>query len=133
MICLHKNDNGRGLVPDSVVLPRNAGAAYASGTALILSGGVAIAATGANKPQYICYSNNEANEGSELLAYAVTPSMRFEAPITAYSASAKKVGAKVTLSADGKGVTATTTDGVATIVDLQGAAKVGDKIIISFQ
>lgn len=132
MIWIHKNDNGRSVVPDSVTLPRNAGAAYVAGTALILSGGVAVAATGAKKPQYICYSNNAANDGSELVAYAVSSAMRFEVPVTA-APTALKVGDKVTLSADGKGVTATTTDGVATIVDLQGATAVGDKIIIRFE
>ncbi len=132
MIWMHKNDNGRALVPDSVILPRDAGAAYAAGTALILSGGVAVAATGANKPQYICYSNNAANDGSELVAYAVSSTMRFEAPVTASPASLK-AGDKVTLADDGKGVTATTADGVATIVDLQGASAIGDMIIIRFE
>lgn len=132
MIWMHKNDNGRSLVPDSVILPRNAGAAYAAGTALILSGGVAVAATGAQKPQFICYSNNAANDGSELVAYAVSPTARFEAPVTA-APTTLKVGDKVTLSTDGKGVTATTADGVATIVDLQGAKKVGDIIIVMFE
>lgn len=132
MIWMHKNDNGRSLVPDAVVLPRNPAVAYAAGTALVFSGGVAIAASGAKKPQYICYSNNEANDGSELVAYAVSETARFEVPVTAAPTSLK-VGDKVTLATDGKGVTATTTDGVATIVDLQGAKKIGDTIIVMFE
>lgn len=133
MIWLHKNDNGRGVAPDTVSLPRAAGTAYAAGTALILKDGVAAVAAGAVKPSFICYSNNEANDGSELLGYSVCPTMQFEVPLTAYTASALKPGAKLTLSADGKGVTSTTTDGVATIIDLQGATAVGDKIIVKFE
>ena len=131
MIWLHKNDNGRALVPDSVVLPRKADAAFIAGTALVLSGGVAVAATGETKPQYICYSNNAANDGSELIAYAVSDTMRFEAPLTAYAATVVP-GAKLNLSTDGKGVTATA-GGHCVVVDTNGAKAIGDKIIIKFE
>ena len=132
MFGLINNENGRALIPDAVVLQRNPSAAYAAGTALILSGGVAIAATDTKKPQYICCSNNAANDGSELVAYAVPKNARFETTVTAAPASLK-VGDKVTLSTDGKGVTATTTDGVAVVVDLMGAKKSGDKIMVMFE
>ena len=131
MIWLHKNDNGGALVPDSLILPRKADTAYVAGTALVLSGGVAVAATGETKPQYIAYSNNAANDGSELVAYAVSETMRFEAPLTAY-ASGVISGAKLTLSADGKGVTATT-GGHCVVVDTMNAKAAGDKIIIKIE
>lgn len=132
MFWLYKNDNGHGVAPDSVSLPRATGAVYAAGTALTLKDGVAVPAAGVVKPSFICCSSNEANDGSELLGYSVSPTMLFEVPLTAFSDTVKP-GAKVTLSADGKGVTATTEGGVATVIDLQGAKAVGDKIIVKFE
>ena len=56
----------------------------------------------------------------------------YETPVVGEAPTSLKVGQKVTISGDGTGVTATTTDGVATIVDLLGAAAAGDFIQVRF-
>ena len=57
--------------------------------------------------------------------------MVFAVPVSAAPTSLK-VGDKVTVNSDGVQVTATTTNGVATIVSLNGAKAAGDTIIVRF-
>ena len=49
---------------------------------------------------------------------------------SALNADELKAGDKVTLHTDGMQVTATTTDGVVTVVDVNGATAAGDEIIV---
>jgi hypothetical protein len=57
--------------------------------------------------------------------------MVFKTVVTA-APTALAAGSKVTLATDGLGVTATTTDGVCEIVDLQGAKVAGDEVVVKF-
>lgn len=104
-----------------------AGAAITQGMALTLTGGKLVAATGT--PTHIALGAAKADE--EVTCYAVLPAMHFEVPVTATPTSLKE-GDKVTIAEGGLGVTATTTSGVATIVDLNGAKASGDLIMVKF-
>ena len=116
---------GRINVPETEV-HKVGGTAITAGMALTLSGGVLVKATGA--PTHIALADAAAN--TKVACYAVLPGMIFDVPVSV-TPSAKE-GDKVTLGADGLTVTSTTTNGVATIVNLNGATKAGDIIQVKF-
>lgn len=123
-------------VPEIFRLPATAGTAYKAGDALVLTSGALTHATATVKPTYIAAADVGA-DSTLVPVYAVTPDMIFEAPVTA-SPAALVIGSVVTLAVDGTGsnaygVTATTTSGVATIVDLCHAAAAGDTVRVKFQ
>lgn len=98
------------------------------GMALVVntSGQLALA-TGATKPTYICMCE----KNSALTAGEVIPVTRVEDGMifaTSFSAAGTslKIGNKVTLATDGLRVTATTTDGVAEIVEIVNTAVDGE-------
>ena len=103
--------------------------ALAIGTVCVLTNGLLVAATGTNKPTHITLASGEA--GASILCGRIEPNQVFETTVSASPANLK-VGAKVTVGNGGVDVTATTTDGVATIVDMLGAAAVGDVIHVRF-
>ena len=103
--------------------------ALAIGTACVLSGGVLAAATGTTKPTHVTLAAGAA--GAEILCGRIESNQVYEVPVSAAPASLK-VGAKVTLGTAGQQVTATTTDGVATIVSLNGATAAGDLVLVRF-
>lgn len=102
------------------------------GLALYLNAGALAIATGTTKPEYICMEEHEAAvaAGTPVYVLPVSPDIEFETQATA-AMTAVKVGNKVTLATDGLGVTATTTDGVAQVVALEGTA-VGDNVRVRF-
>ncbi len=121
-------------VPETVKLPVTASTDYSAGSAVALSGGKAAACTATVKPLYIIAADFKAGDGDYVTAFPVTPDLILEAPVSAAPTSLK-VGSTVTLSVSGSeavGVTATTTDGVAKIYDLCGAAAAGDKMLVRF-
>lgn len=118
--------NGRGNVPEPEVHTVGSNAITA-GMALNLSGGLLVKATGA--PTHIALADGDAN--TKVACYAVLPGMIFDVPVSAAPTSLKE-GVKVTVAGTGLEVTATTTDGVATIVNLNGATKAGDIIQVKF-
>lgn len=123
-------------VPEIFRLPVMADTVFHAGDALILSSGRLTHATETVKPTYVAAADAPEN-ASTLAVYAVTPDVIFETPISASPASLT-IGKAVTLSVESgtsaaTGVTATTTNGVATIVDLCQAAAVGDIVRVKFQ
>lgn len=115
---IHTVDGG--YVPGVEYLP--AGAITPKvGMALVMNGGNLAVCSGANAPQYISMCEHE----SAVTAGTVIPVIRagkgtiFETTFSA-AASAIKAGNKVTLATDGLQVTATTTDGVAEVVAMDG-------------
>ena len=118
--------NGRGNVPEPEVHTVGSNEITA-GMALKLSGGVLVNANGA--PTHIALADAAAN--TKVACYAVLPGMIFDVPVSAAPTSLKE-GVKVTVATTGLEVTATTTDGVATIVNLNGATKAGDIIQVKF-
>lgn len=133
MFWLKSIENGRTQAPDPVRLERTATADYSAGTALAISAGIAATASGTTKPTHVCISNVKASDGEELLAYHITPAMVFEVPLSEYTSANLVAGNKVTIATDGQRVTSTTTGGVATIVNVNGASAVGDEILVRFE
>ena len=93
------------------------------GMALVQSGGNLALATGTNAPTYIsmCEKDSPCTAGDIIPVLRVLPDMMFETTFQA-AASAIKLGDKVTLHTDGLQVTATTTNGVAEVVYMDGTA-----------
>lgn len=121
-------------VPEIIKLPKPASLNVKAGTALTLSGGYVAMCTSTAAPTYIAAENADSSKDS-VFCYAVNGNMLFETTFSAKPTSLA-IGDKVTLGSDSNSctvnVTATTTSGVATIVDLMNAANVGDKVTVKF-
>lgn len=118
---LYSTDDGR--VPPVEYLPAGAIIPKA-GMALTQSSGNLAIATGTTAPTYISMMDADAalTAGTMIPVIRVEPGMIFETSFSA-SASSVKLGNKVTLHAsNGLQVTATTTDGVAEVVYMDGTA-----------
>ncbi len=121
-------------VPEPCRLPVTAETAYKAGSALKLTSGKADNCGATDAPAYIAAETLAADKKTTVLAYPITGGMLFETAVSA-APTALTIGSKVTLNVSGSaavGVTATATNGVATIVDLCGAAAAGDKVIVKF-
>lgn len=107
--------------------------AVALGEALVLSSGKLTKCGATTKPTFIAQepcTGAEATAGKKICVMRVSKEVVYETKLTAaYSAIA--AGAQVTLSSDGMGITATTTNGVAEIVDWDGKAS-GDLVRVRF-
>lgn len=121
---IHSTDDGRVLPWE--YLPAE-GLVSQVGMALKLSGGVLTPATGTDLPQYLSMRQADAavEAGGRIPVVRVQPDVVWETELTA-AGGALSVGTRVTLSADGMGVTATT-GGHAEIVEMLGTAA-GDRV-----
>lgn len=132
MFDLKKIENGTTNVGEPYVYPVKSGTAVGVGQALVFSAGELVTASGTTKPEYISVGKvGAADENRDVAVIRVAPDQVYEVSITAAPTSLK-VGSKVTISSDGAEVTATTTDGVATVVNLCGATAAGDRILVRF-
>lgn len=109
------------------ILPCGNGTTYKIGQGLIISSGVAALATGTNKPQYICQENKTGVTGEGVYAARVTEDMTLEAPLSA-AGTDLTVGSLVTIATDGMRLTATTTNGVAEIIEFPEGKASGAKV-----
>ena len=119
-------------VPVNLRLPCGSGITPKEGLAMALGDGALTVASGTTKPTHICMEERTtACEAGELIhVIQVEPDITFAVPLTA-SGTALKVGNKVTISADGLGVTATTASGVALITAICGTG-VDDIVRVRF-
>ena len=120
-----------GHIPPFLYLP--AGAITPKvGMALVESSGNLVGATGSTKPTHICMmeGNTALTAGDIIPVIKVTPDIVFETTSSAAFTSIKK-GDKDTLASDSLRVTATKTNGVATVVDGDGGAS-GEKVRVRF-
>lgn len=103
------------------------------GLALVLSSGKLAKCTGTTKPTYICMAEYPAAAaaGTLLPVIAVTPDMIFEVKNQA-SLNGVNIGQAVTIYSDGLQITATTSSGVATIVDKVAGTGTGNKTLVKF-
>ena len=115
--------------PSTEEIPVTVGETYVLGEAIVLTDGKATKASGTAAPLYISAATMTGEEGKMLLCVRVLPDQTWEALLTADGA-ALAVGDKVTISADGIGVTATT-GGAAEIVQIVDAAS-GGKVRVRF-
>ena len=102
------------------------------GLALVMTGGNLAIATGTAKPTYLSHREDAAARaaGDIIPVTRVQPDTVYETTF-AVAAADVKVGNKVTIHTDGMQVTATTTNGVAEIVAMEGTAA-GDKCWVRF-
>ncbi len=133
MFRLTKILNGRANVAEMCMLPTTASETYSIGEALSLTGGKLTKCAATVTPTHIAAQDYiaPATDALPLFVFPVSSDMVFECPVGA-APTTLAIGSKVTLSADALGVTATTTSGVATILDLCAAKNAGDKILIKF-
>lgn len=102
------------------------------GMALYQNGGNLAVASGTTKPTYICMAERETalTAGEVIPVTRILPDVVYETTLSAAGTSLK-LGDKVTIATGGEQVTATTTDGVAEIVEIVDTA-VGGKVRVRF-
>lgn len=103
------------------------------GEALVLSSGKLTKCGATAAPAFIAMgacTGAEATAGKKIPVLRVSKEIIYETELKAASSSIAK-GAKYTLHTDGLGITATTTSGVAEVVDWDGKAS-GDKVRVRF-
>ena len=129
MFLIHSVDDGR--VPSLEWHPA-AAITPKVGMALLTNAGKMAMATGSNKPSYICMTERSTAvaEGTMIPVIRVSPDIVFETVFNA-SAAGVKFGDKVTIASDGLRVTATTTNGIAEVVSLDGNLN-GSKLRVRF-
>lgn len=125
----HKTDVAS--TPPLEYYPGTAGEAFAVGEALVLSGGKLTKCAATTRPQFICLTEFTCTSASEDLACVRVLDHIVFGTAWSVSASSVRLGDKVTISADGLFATATTTSGVAEVVEIQGTAA-GDYCAVRF-
>lgn len=103
------------------------------GLALVLSSGKLAKASGTTKPTYICMCEAPAAlaAGTLIPVIAVHPDEIFEC-VNQASLNGVNIGQAVTIHTDGLQVTATTSSGVATIVDKTPGTGTGNRTLVKF-
>lgn len=103
----------------------------ALGEALKFASGKLTKCSGTTTPEYIAMKAvTSAPAGTKIPVIRVQPGTVYETALSAAFAAIAK-GVKVTIDSDGTGLTATTTSGVAEIVDFDGTAS-GSKVRCRF-
>lgn len=122
----------RGKTPIQKELPATASTEYKLGDALAYgSAGTIVKATGTTKPEFICASKDfTAEAGDFVVGQVIEEDMEFKTTFSA-AATSIKLGNKVTIGADGDSVTATTTNGIAEVIEMNGTAS-GSEVVIKF-
>ena len=129
MFDLRKIPNSRMNVPEPEV--HIAGTDITPGMALTLSDGVLRVCAPTSTPTHI--SMGIAETGNKTAVFAVNSAQIFDVEVVSSGTTfTLKEGQKVTITADGLGVTNTTENGVATVIALNGAQNKGDKITVRF-
>ena len=103
------------------------------GLALYLSSGVFAVATGTQKPTHICMREESAavSSGTIIPVIEIAPDIVFQTENQA-SLNGVNVGQAVTIHSDGMQVTATTSSGVATIVEKTAGTGTGNRTLVRF-
>ncbi len=130
MFKLLKIENARENVPAPEFYEVTAAEAVTMGEALVLSSGKLTKCGATTTPTFIAMADCSASATKRKIPVARVAANQVYEVETSADCSAVVVGSKVTLHTDGLQVTATTTSGVITVVDLNGAAAAGDKIIV---
>lgn len=124
--------NGRKNFPAIIEIASTPLVTYHFGDTLVISGGAAVKASGSTKPTHICATEYTApaTGNVSIPVYPILDGYEWKVPISA-DPTGLEVGDKVTINTDSAKVTATT-GGEAEIVNLYGAAKAGDFVIVKF-
>ena len=130
MFNLIKIENARMNVPEPEFLDVTDGEAVEEGEALVLSAGKLTKCGVTKKPEFISMAILAADATERRIAVCrVESNQVYEVPVSA-APTALVPGDKVTIHTDGLQVTATTADGVVTVVNTIGAAVAGDTILV---
>ena len=134
MFKLIKIQNSGVNVPEPIIIKKLSETEIKSGEALTLEYGYLTSCIPTQKPLYVAI-NNAKYDDEYAVVFEVNSNMLFETTING-DPSELFVGDKVTMANDENGsavmVSSNTTSGVATIVDLMDAEKIGDKITVKF-
>lgn len=122
-------DNGGRWEPVTKTITANTGVTYACGDALVITSGKAAKCGATATPEYICATKGSGL--SEVAAYQVLKGQEYKVPIYG-NGTGLAVGDKVTLHTDAAQVTATTTSGVAEIIEKLGTGASGTEVIVRF-
>ncbi len=122
--------SNEGVLPVIKEMPASA-ATYKVGDALIISAGKLAKTSGTVAPEFISAGAGTLVAGAPLAVNPVYEGFEYETTF-ATSGTSLKVGDKVTLHTDSAQVTATTTSGVAEIVDILGGGASGSAVIVKF-
>ena len=107
---------------------------FAVGTGLKLASGKAVPTSGTTAPEFICSSKGGTFTSSDramVVGQIIEEDMEFLTTLSA-SGTSLNVGDKVTISSDGTQVTATTSSGVAEIVEFLGDKSSGSEVVVKF-
>lgn len=130
MFKLVRIENSRMNVPEPLFYEATADEAIAEGEALVLTSGKLTKCGATAKPAYIAMSACAASASARKIAVCrVEANQIWEVPCNAAPTSLVP-GSLVTLHTDGLQVTATTTSGVVTVVDTNGASAAGDRLLV---
>lgn len=129
MFYLAKCENGRMGVAEPQYHPVTANLAITEGMALVITSGKLAKCGATTVPTYIAMSDLAATATDRVIpVIPVHSNQIYKVACSAVPA----VGAKVTIDSTALLVTATTTDGVATVVDTNGATAAGDEVYVHF-
>lgn len=129
MFGLNKKNSGGSLAIKEVP---GAAATYKVGeTVAVDANGNYAHVAGTAKPEAICVCSNTITSGKPMYVMPIYEDCEYKTVFSA-DASALKAGAKVTISTTFDSVTATTTNGVATIVEKLGTGASGTEVIVKF-
>ena len=102
------------------------------GLPLKISAGLLVKCTGTSKPEYICMSHGPVASGDTIGVVPVITGRRYKTVATE-AIEAPVRGTKYTIAADGTGITATTSSGVAILDGFDGdRIAAGDEITVRF-
>lgn len=125
----YRKSTNVGNAPEIIQVPATAAEAFVIGEALTLSSGKATKASGTTKPEYICAEAKTAVTGDTVSCYLVEANQEYETVTSADGALV--VGTKYTIASDGLKITATSTSGVAEVVQAFGTTS-GSKALVRF-
>ena len=129
MFDIFKKNNAT--IPVVKEIPAAAGT-YSVGQTLALdANGNAAQVAGTNVPQFICAFKGTVTSGTVIAVNPIYEDMEFKTVFSA-DGSSLKAGTKVTISTTFDSVTATSTNGVATIVEKLGSGASGTEVIVKF-
>ena len=116
-----------------IVLPTTASETYTDGEGVVVTSGKITKVGATAAPTYITGEAYvaPASNNRDIVCYPVLPNHVYKTTFAA-DASATAEGVKVTLHTDGAQITATTSSGVATIVDKLGTGATGTSALIRF-
>ena len=103
---------------------------YNVGDVAVLTNGYITKASGSTKPEYVLAFKGTVASGDSVAVNPIYADMEFDTELSA--SGALKIGDKVTINSDSDKVTATTANGVATIVSLAGTAS-GNAVTVKFE